>query len=176
MDWVRGSTPDTANVVLANINVPSVQSLRGMTSAAYRVLRRQAAGETSSLVGDSLDLAGLVGGKSPVEAEQAIFELVAAEIAATLRIPLREVAATRAVREIGIDSLMAMELGMNFQQKTGFDLPLSNLPDSATVGDISRKLYRRVVSSTARRAHTADNDIVERLAARHASETGLASI
>ena len=41
---------------------------------------------------------------------------------------------------------MAVELGLNFEQNTGFDMPLSSLADNATVGDITRRLFEKVRS------------------------------
>jgi phthiocerol/phenolphthiocerol synthesis type-I polyketide synthase C len=37
-----------------------------------------------------------------------------------------------------------MELGMGFQQKTGFDIPLSGVGDDTTVGDVVTRLRERV--------------------------------
>ena len=99
--------------------------------------------------GDRIDLAALVEGKSPEEGERVIFQLVATEIAAILRMPASEISPLKVIREVGLDSLMAMELGMSFRQKTGFEIPLSGVTQSTTVGDVSRKLYLKVVTQHA---------------------------
>ncbi|MNL68296.1 hypothetical protein D3C87_1930020 [compost metagenome] len=66
---------------------------------------------------------------------------------------------------------MAVELGLNFEQNTGFDMPLSSLADNATVGDITRRLYEKVRSrsDTDEAAAEGSDDlrILDELSRRH---------
>jgi acyl carrier protein len=72
------------------------------------------------------------------------------------------------LKEIGLDSLMAVELGISFQQNTGFDMPLSGVADSTTVGDVARKLYEKVSKrDQSDEAETTDDKLVTELTQRH---------
>ncbi|HET7412042.1 MAG TPA: acyl carrier protein, partial [Pararhizobium sp.] len=123
--------------------------------------------------GPRVDLHELVAGKSAEDGERAVFELVAAEIAAVLKISAGEITPTRIIRDIGLDSLMAMELDMNFRQRTGMEMPLSSVTQATTVADVAHKLYLRIATK-----EDAGGDIAELLddlADRHAETRGVAS-
>ena len=110
----------------------------------------------------------MIEGKSPQEAEDLLYDLVAGEIAAILRVSKETVSRNKVLKEIGLDSLMAVELGISFQQNTGFDMPLSGVADTTTVGDVARKLYEKV----SKRDQGGEDDggedkIVNELAQRH---------
>ena len=63
---------------------------------------------------------------------------------AASRIPVDSISRNRVLKEIGLDSLMAIEVGLGFQKRTGFEMPLSGVSDTTTVGDIARKLHDRI--------------------------------
>jgi hypothetical protein len=72
------------------------------------------------------------------------------------------------LKEIGLDSLMAVELGISFQQNTGFDMPLSGVADNTTVGDVARKLYEKVSKrDEGSEGENADDKLVAELTQRH---------
>jgi len=137
-------TVEAAVVAIADIDMGAAQQLRTVDSPLFSVAVRAAKTSVAGGDGETIDLAALVQGKSPEEGEQIVFQLVAAEIAAILRIPATEITPTKIIKEVGLDSLMAMELGMSFKQKTGFEMPLSSVTQSTTVGDVAQKLYAKV--------------------------------
>ncbi|MCY0096376.1 SDR family oxidoreductase [Hoeflea sp. J2-29] len=160
-------TVDAAAIYIADIHWNAAQNLKIVGSPLFNVPSRILKLNPSELSDGQLDLAAAIEGKSADEAETYIYELVAGEIARTLHIPASEIRRTRVIRDIGIDSLMAMELGMSFQQKTGFNLPLNNITDATTVGDVSHKLYLRILGTSEQGADVDNKDIVEELATRH---------
>jgi phthiocerol/phenolphthiocerol synthesis type-I polyketide synthase C len=144
--------------------------LKTVAAPLFEVIARSTKAQSLGSDGDMIDLAALVEGKSPEEGEQVIFQLVAAEIAKILRIPASEISPLKVIREVGLDSLMAMELGMSFRQKTGFEIPLSSVTQSTTVGDVSHKLYLKITqhADTGEAAEkAADVTVVDQLAMRH---------
>ena len=95
-----------------------------------------------------------------------------------MRIPVGDISPLKVIKDVGFDSLMAMELGMSFRQKTGFEMPLSSVTQSTTVGDVSRKLYLKVTQHSGADGvddKPADTSIVDTLAARHTTPTGAAA-
>ncbi|MFP3435113.1 acyl carrier protein, partial [Paraburkholderia sp. SIMBA_061] len=72
--------------------------------------------------------------------------LISAELASILKMAENNITSEKVLRDIGLDSLMAMELGSSFQQKTGIDLPLSSISDNTTVGAIVGKLREKLLS------------------------------
>ena len=160
-------TVDAASVYIADIHWNAAQNLKIVESPLFDVPSRILKLNPSDLSDGQFDLAGAIEGKSPEEAETYIYELIASEIARTLHIPASEIRRNRVIRDIGIDSLMAMELGMGFQQKTGFNLPLNNITDATTVGDVSHKLYLRIVGTSEQDSEEDKKEILEELATRH---------
>ncbi|MEQ8482586.1 MAG: SDR family oxidoreductase [Hoeflea sp.] len=160
-------TVDAASVYIADIHWNAAQNLKIVESPLFTVPSRILKLNPSDLNDGEFDLAGAIEGKSPEEAETYIYELIAGEIARTLHIPASEIRRNRVIRDIGIDSLMAMELGMGFQQKTGFNLPLNNITDATTVGDVSHKLYLRIVGTSEQDPDEDKKEILEELATRH---------
>jgi hypothetical protein len=74
------------------------------------------------------------------------------------------------LKDIGLDSLMAMELGMSFQQKTGFDIPLSGVGEGTTVGDVVSRLRDRVMNrggGEAEGSAASEDQVVSRLVQSH---------
>ena len=160
-------TVDAASVYIADIHWNAAQNLKIVETPLFDIPSRLLKLNPSDLSDGQFDLAGAIEGKSPEEAETYIYELIAGEIARTLHIPVSEIRRNRVIRDMGIDSLMAMELGMGFQQKTGFNLPLNNITDATTVGDVSRKLYLRIVGSSEQDSEEDKKEILEELASRH---------
>ena len=164
-------TVGAATIVISELNLRAARSLETVNSPLFAVLARALQHQPSGLTREELDLPALIEGKSAQEGEQIVFDLLAKEIAATLRVPTSEIGRTRIIREIGIDSLMAMELGMNFQQKTGFDLPLTNVSDNTTVGEVAHRLYLRIAGSVeAVESSSADQIIIDRLVGLHSDD------
>ncbi len=163
---------DAAAVMIAEIDWNAVRLLPISARSLFEPLMRHAGSHQALNEGDSIDLKELINGKSEEEAQAALHALVAAEIAAILRVTEDTVTPDKVLKDIGLDSLMAMELGMSFQQKTGFDIPLSGVGEGTTVGDVVSRLRDRVMNRNGDDAKDAagDDDMVERLARSHAAE------
>lgn len=162
---------DAAVVMIAEIDWNAVRLLPIAGKSLFEPLMRHAGSHQALNEGDSIDLQELIKGKSEEEAQAALHALVAAEIAAILRVTEDTVTPDKVLKDIGLDSLMAMELGMSFQQKTGFDIPLSGVGDGTTVGDVVSRLRDRVMNRGGDAKDTAgDDQLVERLARSHAAE------
>ncbi|MCA1443604.1 SDR family NAD(P)-dependent oxidoreductase [Ensifer sp. IC4062] len=162
-------TVDAAVVMISEIDWSAARNLPVARNALFEVIQRSADQHSSGAEGTQMDLVAMIEGKSPQEAEDILFDLVAGEIAAILRVSKDTVTRGKILKEIGLDSLMAVELGMSFQQNTGFDMPLSGVADNTTVGDVARKLYEKVSKrDQGEDGEAVDDRLVTELAQRHA--------
>ncbi|WP_421616706.1 SDR family NAD(P)-dependent oxidoreductase [Agrobacterium tumefaciens] len=143
-----GGTIDEAVVMVAEIDWTSAASLPLASQPLFSAIPRTAISNAGGGEGDRIDLATLVAGKTREEASALLHEFLAAEISSILKVAEDSIKSDKALKDIGLDSLMAMELGASFQQKSGIDIPFSGMGESATIGDIVQKLYDKVVSST----------------------------
>ena len=160
---------DAAAVMIAEVDWNAVRMLPISRGALFETALRHAGTGNAAAEGDTIDLEELIRGKSAEEAQQILHTLVAGEIAAILRVTEDTITPDKILKEIGLDSLMAMELGMGFQQKTGFDIPLSGVGDDTTVGDVVTRLRERVSthSDETEEAAPAENGVVDKLVKSH---------
>ncbi|MBN7809050.1 SDR family NAD(P)-dependent oxidoreductase [Agrobacterium rosae] len=94
--------------------------------------------------GEQMDLYAMIDGKSVEETDEILHSLIAAELSSILQMAETNISREKVLRDIGLDSLMAMELGTSFEQKTGIELPLNAISDGTTVGDVVVKLREKL--------------------------------
>lgn len=162
----RGA-PDAAAVMVAELDWGAASALRIAAQPLFSAVPRNAGAGQQGGEGEHVDLAALVAGKSQQEAQAILHRFLAGEIAAILKVAEDSVTADKVLKDIGLDSLMAMELGVGFQQKTGVDIPLSGMGDGATVGDIVRKLHEKVTARGGDDVSSPEDGFVEGLASKH---------
>ncbi len=163
-----GGAVDCATVMVAELDWASASALKVTAQPLFCAIPRNAGAGAEGGDGEQVDLAALIAGKSAEEAQALLHRFLAGEIAGILKVAEESVTAEKVLKDIGLDSLMAMELGVGFQQKTGIDIPLSGMGDGATVGDIVRKLHEKVMARGGGEEETpATGDFVEGLASKH---------
>jgi acyl transferase domain-containing protein/acyl carrier protein len=113
---------------------------------------------SSAAVDDSLaeQLASL----DPEAAQALLTTVVAAEAAAILRLPADEIDPSRPLSQMGMDSLMAVELRLALESRLHVDLPLMSLAEGTSVRSIAERLTGAVRTG-------ADSAEVIALAARY---------
>lgn len=79
-----------------------------------------------------LDLSAL----SPEAAAEALLGLVREEVARILRLPPEAVEPDRPLIDIGLDSLMALELRLGVEKRTGVELPLTTMGGNRSIRDL----------------------------------------
>ncbi|HZU87917.1 MAG TPA: acyl carrier protein, partial [Stellaceae bacterium] len=105
---------------------------------------------------------------SPEEALALIKTVVAEEAATILRLPAGSIDPQRPLSEIGMDSLMAVELRLALESRLRLDLPLVSLAEGTSVASIAARLAAAVS------AGPKEGEIIA-LAARHEAAGGLPS-
>lgn len=158
---------DAAAVMVAELDWGTASALKITAQPLFSAIPRHAGSGQQGGDGEQVDLAALIAGKPVEEAQAILHRFLAGEIAGILKVAEDSVTADKVLKDIGLDSLMAMELGVGFQQKTGVDIPLSGMGDGATVGDIVRKLHEKVTARGGEDDAPADDGFVEGLASKH---------
>ncbi|UTF51197.1 SDR family NAD(P)-dependent oxidoreductase [Desulfomicrobium sp. ZS1] len=80
-------------------------------------------------------------GKNRKEAVQFLSECIAEEVASILRIPSGRLALTTPVADFGMDSLMAVELGIALEERFGLETPTISLSGGASITTIAERFY-----------------------------------
>ncbi|MBB4350342.1 type I polyketide synthase [Aliirhizobium cellulosilyticum] len=162
---------DGAAVMIAEVDWNAVRMLPIATASVFETAMRAAGNAQSSADGDQIDLEALIHGKSADEAQYILHKIVAAEIAAILRVTEDSITPEKVLKDVGLDSLMAMELGMSFQQKTGFDIPLSGVGEDTTVSDVVTRLRERVSKRSGGEEEAPQDEVLDRLVKSHSTQS-----
>lgn len=112
---------------------------------------------------DALDLDSAVPALDDTAALALIARHLKAEMGAILRLAPEDIDAQRSLADLGMDSLMAMELRLAVHRKLGIELPITAIADGLSIDAVGRKVLARI------RARTTGG-VQQDLAARHAAE------
>ena len=157
----QGDFARDAMVVIADINWSAARAhLPLLTSPSYSRLSGDA--NASDVTSESvIDLRTLVARLGPDQARRAVADILVEEIARILRLPRDEVNRTKPLMEIGVNSLMAVELMLSLETRFAMDAPLGSSPGSFNVGELAEYLL------SAKQQDDQKIDVAEGLAKRH---------
>lgn len=166
-DYLRNDpgTPAAAVVVISEIDWRAASMLTTVQRSFFNAVRVGNSPRQNDA--DQIDLHSLLAGKPIEEVDRILLGLIASELATILRIAEQSVTPDKLLRDIGLDSLMTMELGTSFQQKTGIDLPLSGVSDTMTVGHVVGKLRDKLIGRDVDDTSSEEEGILESLASKH---------
>ena len=160
-------TVEAAVVVCSPIDWAAARNLKIVGTPLFDVLLRQAGATGTASGADTIDLTTLIAEKNEGEALDALYALVAGEMAAILRVPESALGRDKILKDVGLDSLMAVELALGFKEKTGFDIPITSVGETTTIEHVVRKLYEKVARAEEADHDRSDLDDIEALAEQH---------
>ncbi len=138
---------DKAGATLIDMDWNVVQRVMpAARSAKYTELCRLAKGTDEGDQGD--DIASLIAGLSPRAVHELVTDLLMAEIGEILRLPPEKVVADKSVFDLGMDSLMGMELVLAIEERFGVRLPVMALTEGATISRIAEKIAGRLTGNS----------------------------
>lgn len=117
--------------------------LPSSTSARFATLNR--ALKDKGQMEDSIDFKALIAGKSPEEVAELVSKLVVQEIAQTLCIGVDRVDVNRSLHDLGMDSLMGVELALGLEQRFGIQLPAMMLNDSPSAARVTARIVEKLL-------------------------------
>lgn len=94
--------------------------------------------------GEQIDLGALIRGKDAREARDIVAEMLTGEVARILKLPAKEISPQRPLAELGMDSLMGLELRMSVERRFDIELPLVAIGDSTTLLTIAQSIVSRI--------------------------------
>ncbi|MGO9697996.1 MAG: SDR family NAD(P)-dependent oxidoreductase [Xanthobacteraceae bacterium] len=140
------------NWTVARAHLPLLNS-----SSYARLGTRETAAEAS--FPSSVDLRELVARLGPDKARRAVADILVEEIAQILRLPRDDVSRTKPLVEIGLDSLMAVELMLGLERRFGMEASLGGTPGASSVTDLAALLLSDV---NAEQAYNMAEDLAKR--------------
>jgi acyl carrier protein len=127
--------------------------------------------------GGTLDLAALAASLSPAEWGDLIGGMIADIAAEVLRASAGNIDRNRPIFDLGMDSLMLVEMKLLIDERLGVDIPQMALTESATINRIAERVAASLSSRTV--AATGAPDIVQTaigVAVQHSESVGGATI
>ena len=138
----RGPLPaDNCVVPLAEINWTAArEALPVTTSTLFASIGRGGVGVRG---GTAVNLVGELVGLSEEEALRVLSSNLAQTVGGIFRMPADAVNTRRPLSEMGMDSLMGMELRMAAQQMLGIDIPIVSMAEGVSIHDIALRVLAK---------------------------------
>lgn len=113
-----------------------------LSTPPFTIFERMAE-HASQGTAERLDIAALIDGKTNPEARAIITHILAKEASSVLRMALEDINTKRPLADLGMDSLMGVELRMSAKQKLDIDIPLTSIANGVSIEEIARKVIER---------------------------------
>jgi acyl carrier protein len=156
-------SPDTAVMTVSPseglFGVDRLAVLKSPTYASY-VRGNARLGESDA---NRIDLHELATNEGLEAARSKVGAVIAVQLAHVLHLREEDINPTRPLGEVGLDSLMALELVMNLERCFGINIPLSGSSGSMTISEIADEIIAHVGLDR-------EEAVVEKLAGQHHGE------
>ena len=139
----QGSTPDDAVLAIASMHWGKTRErLATMRSPSYDDLGSDQQMEAGAVA--AISIGTLLKGGDVDAVRKTVSDAIVEDIARILRLPKDDISRVRQLSEIGLDSLMGVELGASLQERFGLDSPPAGLSSGMTVNELSESLIQAV--------------------------------
>lgn len=89
---------------------------------------------------DSIDIHELIAGLTPTEVSELLREQLAEQVGQVLLIPANKLDLNKSIFDMGMDSLMALELSMLIEEKFGFEVPPMAIGEGASITALADRI------------------------------------
>jgi phthiocerol/phenolphthiocerol synthesis type-I polyketide synthase C len=142
IDQAAGN-PDAAVITISpndgSFGGDKLAVLRSPTYASFINRGQKAEGDVQSI-----DLHAIAAKEGIEVARRKVADVISQELAQVLHLREEEISQVRPLGEIGLDSLMAVELVMNLEQVFGTSIPLAGSSGGMTINDIADQIIAHV--------------------------------
>ncbi len=91
----------------------------------------------------------LIEGKSPAEIQAIVTQLVTQEVAQILAVSPERIEPARSLHDLGLDSLMGVELALGLEKRFGIQVPAMMLNEGPTVERVTARIMERLAAGDA---------------------------
>lgn len=112
--------PEQAVLAIGSLDWSAARRLPVLTSPTFASLVRDGSG-ADGVEKAAVSLPALLGSLPRDAVRKQVVDIIVEEIASVLRLPRQEVSPTKKLAEVGLDSLMAIELATSLQDRLGLD-------------------------------------------------------
>ena len=139
----QGASPDEAVVAIAAMHWGKARErLATMRSPSYADLGSDQQAEAGGVA--TIDIASLLKAQDIDAVRKTVADAIVEDIARILRLPKDDISRVRQLSEIGLDSLMGVELGTSLQERFALDAPPAGISSGLTVNELSETLIQSI--------------------------------
>ena len=139
----QGASPDEGVIAIAAMHWGKARErLATMRSPSYAELGSDQQAEAGGV--QAINIAALLKGGDLDAVRKTVSDAIVEDIARILRLPKDDISRVRQLSEIGLDSLMGVELGASLQERFALDAPPAGLSSGMTVNELSESLIQAV--------------------------------
>ncbi|MGU3328490.1 SDR family NAD(P)-dependent oxidoreductase [Methylobacterium mesophilicum] len=139
----QGTSPDEAVIAIAAMHWGKARErLATMRSPSYADLGSDQQAEAGGV--QAINIGALLKGGDVDAVRKTVSDAIVEDIARILRLPKDDISRVRQLSEIGLDSLMGVELGASLQERFALDAPPAGLSSGMTVNELSESLIQAV--------------------------------
>jgi len=125
---------------------------------------------------DNVDIRTLITGKSAGEIEKIVCNLVTQEVAQILCIGAERIEPKRSLHDLGMDSLMAVELALGLEQRFCIQLPVMMLNESPTAERVTAHIVEKLLGSGGPDESGTTGALVKDLIRQHGEDVSLEEV
>ena len=125
---------------------------------------------------DGQDIHSLIAGKTPEQIHTLVAAWVAQEVANILRTEVDRIETQRSLHDLGMDSLMAVELALGLEQRFGVQLPAMVLNDSPTVWNVAARIVDKLTAGSEDSAEQGTGHLVADVVRQHGDDMSEADL
>ena len=138
-----------SNLAIADFRFSALaRLLPSAQSARFTKLRRHADDAPNGTEGAG-DFKSMIEGKSPAEVQVLVAQLVTQEVAQILAVSAERIDPNRSLHDLGLDSLMGVELALGLEKRFGIQIPAMVLNEGPTVERVTARIVERLASGDA---------------------------
>jgi NADPH:quinone reductase-like Zn-dependent oxidoreductase/acyl carrier protein len=152
LDWAFDTEGNQLADVCAIARVDWAMAKRELAAVRAPTFNAVDTGAVSRQAGQAAITLERLRAMPPEEATEALLDIVVEEIARVLRLPPKEVDRHRPLAEIGMDSLMMLELRTTVEASLQIELPMMSLASGITPADVARRITPLVTGEATREA------------------------
>jgi len=153
------SSNDAVNALQQALNWPGAQlGIMNVNWQRFESLLKEGAGKSrfKLLAGDNAEpgqedaaiehLKATFGELEQTEREEVLREALRLSVASVMRLDADKVKPSDSLRDLGLDSLMAVEIDVAFSTRTGLEIPTADIASGPTLAELESRLAKRLAS------------------------------
>lgn len=157
-----------ANVAIGDFQFSALTRLLPSAQGPRFTSLRRHADEATGNAESLNDFHAMVEGKSPAEVQTLVAHLVTQEVAQILAVSPERIDPARSLHDLGLDSLMGVELALGLEKRFGIQIPAMMLNEGPTIERVTAKIKERLASKDGSSEETSDLAVtVSNIVAQH---------